>query len=214
MNELYWQMITPGMRKVMGTFAMSKIGQRFYLAGGTGLGLQLGHRRSGDLEYFAPTEDLPSLEETLLRSVESTTSLLVDTGWGNLVFLVGGVRVSFYSYSYDLIHPLVEVEGIRIASVTDIALMKLEALLGRAEKKDFHDLYAICQRRPLEELLSLASYKYPEVRDFEAQVVKRLVYFDLAEQDLPPVMLEQVEWDTVKEFFLQQAAAIGREWIG
>jgi hypothetical protein len=213
MNELYWQTVTLGMRKVMGTFAMSKIGKRFYLAGGAGLGLQLGHRRSGDLEYFSATEDLPSMEETLLRSVESTTSLLVDSGWGSMVFLVGGVRVGFYSYGYDLVHPLVEVEGVQIASVTDIGLMKLEALLGRAEKKDFHDLYAICQRRPLEELLSLASFKYPQVRDFEAQVVKRLVYFDLAEQDLPPVLLEQVEWETVKGFFLQQAAAIGREWI-
>lgn len=213
MNELYWQTITPGMRKVMGTFAMSRVGKSFYLAGGTALGLQLGHRCSGDLDYFSPTEDISTLEETLLRSLESTTSQLVDSGWGRLVFLIGGVRVGFYSYGYDLIHPLVEVEDIRMASVTDIGLMKLEALLVRAEKKDFHDLYAVCKQRPLEELVSLGAFKYPEVRDFEAQVLKRLVYFDLAEQDLPPVLLDQVEWETVKEFFRQQVATIGREWI-
>ena len=201
------------MRQVMATFAQAKIGERFYLAGGTALALQLGHRQSVDLDYFSQTEDIPSLLEPLKHSLEFFSPVLADSAWGNLVFLAGGVRTGFYGYGYNLLRPTVEAEGTRLASVTDIALMKLDALLGRAGRKDFHDLYTICQRQPLRDLLDLASQKYPGVRDFEAQVVKRLVYFKRAEQDEPPPLLEPVDWETVKAFFRRQAAEIGRQWI-
>lgn len=38
-------------RKVCATLASSELMVRFYLAGGTGLALQLGHRRSLDLDF-------------------------------------------------------------------------------------------------------------------------------------------------------------------
>jgi hypothetical protein len=213
MTGLHWQTITPEMRQVMVTFAQSEVGGRFYLAGGTALALQLGHRRSVDLDYFTQTEDVPALIEPLNQSLKSLKPELADSSWGNLVFLATGVRIGLYGYGYDLLEPLVEAGESRLASVTDIALMKLDALLGRARRKDFHDLYAICQRQPLRGLLDLAPRKYPGVRDFEAQVVKRLVYFELAEQDAPLPLLEAVEWQTVKDFFRQQAADIGGDWI-
>ena len=214
MTDLHWQMITPEMRQVMVAFAQSAIGGRFYLAGGTALALQLGHRRSVDLDYFTQTEDVPALIEPLNQSLKTLEPELADSAWGNLVFLAAGVRTGFYGYGYDLLEPLVEAGESRLASVTDIDLMKMDALLGRAGRKDFHDLYAICQRQPLRGLLDLAPRKYPGVRDFEAQVVKRLVYFERAEQDAPLPLLEPVEWQTVKDFFRQQAADIGRGWIG
>ncbi len=96
----------------------------------------------------------------------------------------------------------------------NVALMKLDALLGRAERKDFHDLYAICRTQSLRELLDLGLRKYPDVRDFEVQVVKPLTFFEAAEQDAPPLLLEPVAWEMVKEFFRQQAALISRGWIG
>ncbi|MFH2103417.1 MAG: nucleotidyl transferase AbiEii/AbiGii toxin family protein [Chloroflexota bacterium] len=213
MTILHWQTITPEMRQVMATIARSAIGAHFYLAGGTALALQLGHRRSADLDYFSQSGDIPALREPLRQALEPLGSVLADSAWGNLVFLSAGVRTGFYGYVYDLIQTPVEVEGTRLASVTDIALMKLDALLGRAGRKDFHDLYAICQRQPLRSLLDLGPRKYPRVRDFEAQVVKRLVYFERAEQDEPPPLLEPAGWETVKAFFQHQAADIGQNWI-
>ena len=139
--------------------------------------------------------------------------ILADSAWGSLVYVARGIRTGFHGNGYDLVEPLVDIEGKKLASVADIALMKLDALLARAARKDFYDLYAICQRRPLRELLRLAPQKYPGVRDFEAQAVKRLVYFERAEQDEPPDMLEPLEWEMVKAFFRQQAADIGRGWL-
>jgi len=213
-TEIHWNTITPEMHKLMAAFARTELGGRFYLAGETALALQLGHRRSVDLDYFSRTEDIPSLLEPLRQSLQSYAPALADSAWGNLVFLAQGVRIGFYGYGYDLVQPLVEIEAIKLASVADIALMKLDALLGRAGRKDFHDLYEICKRIPLRQLLDLAPQKYPDVRDFEAQVVKRLAYFKSAEQDEPPPLLEKVTWETVKAYFRQQARDIGRHWIG
>lgn len=214
MTKIHWNTITPEMRKVMTAFAGTELGGRFYLAGGTALALQLGHRQSVDLDYFSRTEDIPSLLEPLRQSWQPLAPTLADSAWGNLVFLAQDVRIGFYGYGYDLVQPLVEIEAVRLASVADIALMKLDALLGRAGRKDFHDLYEICKHTPLRQLLDLAPQKYPHVRDFEAQVVKRLVYFERAEQDEPPPLLKKVAWETVKAYFRQQAEEIGRNWIG
>lgn len=130
MTELHWQTITPEMRQVMTVFAQSVIGGRFYLAGGTALALQLGHRRSADLDYFTQTEDVPVLIEPLRNSLKSCEPELADSSWGNLVFLARGVRLGFYGYGYELLQQLAEVGETRMASVTEIALMKLYALLG------------------------------------------------------------------------------------
>jgi hypothetical protein len=100
-----------------------------------------------------------------------------------------------------------------LASLPDIGLMKLDALLGRASRKDFHDLYAICQRLSLAQLLELAPRKYPAVRDFAAQVARHLVYFERAEQEKPVPLLEEVPWETVKAWFRGQAKDIVEDWL-
>ena len=123
------------------------------------------------------------------------------------------MRVGFYGYGFPLVTPLVETEGVRLASLEDIALMKLDALLSRAARKDFYDLYFICQVVPLRRVLDLAPQKYTNVRDFESQAVKHLVYFKNAEEDVDPVLLRAASWKTVKAFFIDQARAIGTSWI-
>ena len=108
---------------------------------------------------------------------------------------------------------LSQAEGIALASVADIGLMKLDALLARASRKDFHDLYIICQRMTLRELLDLAPRKYPSVRDFEAQVTRHMLMFERAEQETPVPLIEQVAWQTVKDWFQGQAKIIGSSWL-
>ncbi len=101
----------------------------------------------------------------------------------------------------------------QVASVADIALMKLEALLARASRKDVQDLYAIFQQTNLRTFLELAPQKYPSFRDFEAQVARHLVYFERAEQETPPRLLNPVDWETVKAWFRQQALDLGKSWL-
>jgi hypothetical protein len=210
---LFWETISPGVRQIMAGFARSGIGQRFYLAGGTALALQLGHRRSFDLDYFSAVEDIPSIRQHLLGAFVDFDPVLASTAWGSMVLVVNGTRVGFYGYGYPLIAERIDADGTSLAGIGDIALMKLDALLARASRKDFIDLYLICQQLSLQELFDLAPRKYPSVRDFEAQVVKHLVYFERAEQESMPVLLKPVDWQAVKAFFLQQAEHFGKRWL-
>lgn len=210
----YWNTITPEMRSVLTGFAKHKLSKEFYLAGGTALALQLGHRLSVDLDFFSATqEDIPALMEPLRHSLKEFSLILSDSSWGNLVFLANNVRVGFYGYGYEMVKPLLQAEGIALASVEDIALMKMDALLSRASRKDFHDLYAICQRVELRELFNLAPRKYPSFRDFEAQVARHMIAFERAEAESPVPLIEKVEWKTVKEWFREQAKMIGNSWL-
>ena len=213
MNELHWNALSPDMRVVMNGFGKSDIGSHFYLAGGTALALQLGHRTSVDLDFFSPDLDIPTARETLQDSLHEFSPELADSSWGNLVFVARNVRVGFYGYGYPLIEPLSKADDVSLASVTDIGLMKLDTLLSRASRKDFHDLYAICQRTSLRDLLDAVPRKYWHARDFEAQVVKHLVYFERAEQEAPVPLLEEVSWEDVKTYFRAQASTIGKNWL-
>ncbi|HJS17833.1 MAG TPA: nucleotidyl transferase AbiEii/AbiGii toxin family protein [Anaerolineales bacterium] len=214
MIELHWNTVTPDMRNIMSVFSRDPLSNEFYLAGGTALALQLGHRLSMDLDYFSQTQsDIPSLTEPLRHTLKDYSPLLSDSSWGNLVFLALNVRVGFYGYGYELVRPLMNTEAGRLASLEDIGLMKMDALLARASRRDFHDLYAICQRISLRELFDLAAGKYPSVRDFEAQVTRHMVYFDRAEQEKPIPLIEIVEWVTVKDWFRKQAKEIGSSWF-
>jgi hypothetical protein len=214
MSRYYWNTITPEMHSVFAGFAKNKLSKEFYLAGGTALALQLGHRLSVDLDFFSATQDnISSLVEPLRYALKEFSPILSDSSWGNLVFLANNVRVGFYGYGYEMVKPLLQAEGIALASVEDIALMKLDALLSRASRKDFHDLYAICQRISLRELLALAPRKYPSIRDFEAQVARHMIAFERAEAESPVPLIEQVEWGTVKEWFREQAKIIGKSWL-
>lgn len=214
MNGLHWNTVTPAMRSVWDEFSKHPIADEFYLAGRTALALQLGHRLSVDLDFFSPTQsDIPTLTQIIQQALKGFSPVLADRSWGNLVLLAGDIRVGFYGYGYELVRPLLKIETFSLASVEDIGLMKLDALLARASRKDFHDLYSICQRVSLRELLNLAPLKYPYVRDFEAQAARHMTYFDRAEQEAPVPLIEQADWEQVKAWFRAQAKELADSWL-
>lgn len=213
MSELFWKTITDDMRLVLTEFSQNAISKQFYLAGGTALSLQIGHRISADLDFFSPIEDIPTIRTALEKSLSKSAPILSDSSWGNLVYLARNIRVGFYGYGFPLVAPLMESNGIRLASVEDIALMKMDAMLSRAARKDFFDLYFICRNIPLKQLFEKADTKYPSIRDFEVQVVKRLVHFENAEKESEPMLLEKVTWQTVKDYFIKQAKEFEQNWL-
>ena len=212
-TPIYWETISEEMREVMKRFSGTEIGRRFYLAGGTALALQLGHRRSIDLDFFSPTEDIPSIRAVLAEALVPFEPILADTSWGNLVFLAQGVQIGFYGYGYPLVATPRDAEGTSLASISDIGLMKLDALQSRASRKDFYDLYAISEKMTLRELFDLAPKKFTTSRDFEAQVVKRFPFFERADVEEDPILLKEISWEKVKDFFRKKAIEFGQDWI-
>jgi len=173
----------------------------FYLAGGTGLALEEGHRRSVDLDFFheSPEGEIPSMtgfrRDLLKGGIRSEEK-------GTLHAEIGGTHLSLLATPYRLVRRPVEFDRLVIAHPVDIGLMKLAAIVQRGSKRDFIDLACILDRHiSLGRLLGLARRKYPEPRDFAVQALRALVYFDDAEKEGLPVLLDHhYSWERVKPF--------------
>lgn len=170
----------------------------FYLAGGTALALQIGHRRSVDFDWFSegPLADPLRLAAEI---ADSGVPLEVDgVEKGTLHARTAGVRLSFFEYRYPLLRALVTTRqpGLRLASFEDIAAMKLAAVAQRGARKDFVDLFALGRKMGLEEMLDLYRRKYG-VNDV-GHLLFALAYFDDAEGERMPVMLRRWAWPDVK----------------
>jgi hypothetical protein len=168
----------------------------FYLGGGTALALQLGHRRSVDFDWFRgePLEDpLRLASEVVSAGIPFKAS---RTEAGTLHGTSRGVRVSFLEYRYPLLRPGRAAPGLVLASLEDIAAMKLAAVTQRGARKDFVDVFALGQRFGLEEMLGFYREKYG-IADV-GHVLVALSYFDGADREPMPTLLERWTWASVK----------------
>lgn len=91
----------------------------------------------------------------------------------------------------------IEADGVRLASLNDIAAMKVSAIVNRGTKKDFIDLYTLLQSFTLDDILDMYSRKYSDGSLFI--VMKSLTYFDDAETDPMPNVLNDTTWKIAKD---------------
>ena len=115
---------------------------------------------------------------------------------GTLHGTVRRVRVSFLEYRYPLLRPVIDVSGLSLASLEDIAAMKLAAVAQRGSKKDFVDVFALGQRFGLGDMLGFYRSKYA-VKDI-GHVLVALAYFDDADRERMPTLLRQWKWPGIK----------------
>ncbi|MGI0085554.1 MAG: nucleotidyl transferase AbiEii/AbiGii toxin family protein [Nitrososphaerales archaeon] len=176
---------------------------KFYLAGGTGLALHLGHRRSIDLDFFSRE---PFDPEGILGKVEPLDGLRVlAKDLETLHLTIGETKVSFLGYRYPLLFPCDALFEVKVADPRDIACMKISAIAGRGTKRDFIDLYAVSKHHGLEQLLAWFKGKYAQANYSIVHVLKSLTYFEEAEKDPMPDMLVNLTWERVKQFFTTEA---------
>lgn len=215
-DVLHLDILPERARRVLDLLAGQAFWERFYLAGGTGLALQIGHRLSADFDLFSPSETLGAARrQELIGSLSALGRVRVDREEERTLRLtLEEVPLSFFHYPYALLHPPEAVEGLRIASIEDIGLMKLAAIVSRGTRRDFVDLYAIVSEAiRLRRLLEGAAQKFPQVRDFAIQSLRALVYFQDAEAEAMPRLVTPVDWETVKTFFVDEVTRLSREWI-
>jgi len=187
----------------------------FYLAGGTGLALLLGHRRSVDLDLFSRTNrlDAAGRRSLLARLDRLPRWQVIEAKDGTVHGQAGSVRVSFFWYPEALVRPLVRRGRVRIASLEDLGLMKVGAIIGRGARKDFVDVYAICRQVPLGRLLLLGQKKFQASREFPLQALKALSFFEDAERDPPVVTSAPLAWEPVKRFFTREVRALTTRYL-
>lgn len=172
----------------------------FYLAGGTALALHIGHRRSDDFDWFTPAKiDNPQDLEASLRQRGMILNE-IQISPGTLHATLDGVHVSFLEYRYPLLKPLVSLQDYKchLAPIEDICCMKLAAIAHRGARKDFVDICAIARTTgwSLRQMLDQYREKYG-TEDIVA-VIYGLSYFEDAEEEEMPEMLQPTSWPDVK----------------
>ena len=172
----------------------------FYLAGGTGLALQLGHRLSEDLDLFSE-ESFDTEEIKAVIAPEKVISLRPQT----LHCVKDGIRLSFLFYDVPLCYPLQIWRGLHVAAWQDIVAEKIKTVSQRGSKKDFWDVYSvIALRSSIDEVGGLFLKRFKGTGINLYHVVKSMVYFEDADKEPEPILLpngKKSDWEKIKQFF-------------
>ena len=168
-----------------------------YLAGGASLGLQVGHRRSIDFDWFTPKTLAPAALLEDLQSLGLPVQVRQNDE-GTFLGQVGGVEYSVFRYRYPLVAESAEFDGCALASLKDIAAMKMTAIVQRATKRDYVDLHALFTsgRVGLEDAVATMKAKFSVVDPSLA--LRALIYFADVERQPMPDMLAKTSWEYVK----------------
>lgn len=203
-------------KQILNAFGELPDSEHFYLAGGTALSyFYLKHRKSNDLDFFTPAEELilpfsHHLEEMLKkkalnverqRGLRSFVELLVKKNAE--VTIIHLAQDSSFRFDKTRVFP--QHPKIQIDSLIDIAANKLLALFGRATLRDFIDVYFLVKSSKFspEELIKNAKIKDPGFDLYWLGVAfERINSF---EKDSPEMLLliEPVDFKKLLLFFNQ-----------
>jgi predicted nucleotidyltransferase component of viral defense system len=137
---IYPEVITEKMKNIAEVI-FKNFDSKYYLAGGTAIALQIGHRESIDLDYFInDTIDTSKLKKFILDSFENQKTEFIFEEKNTLWCIIDGVKVSFISRFDPLVNELLIIDNFRLASINDLVVMKLSVICSREEYKDYFDL--------------------------------------------------------------------------
>lgn len=184
----------------------------FRLVGGTSLSLAIGHRMSEDIDLFTHetygSVDFEEIEKQIrarfsfvsnsmdvfpeIRRMPNHTGVSLQVGQDE----PRSVKVDIMNWSEPFFEQPETIEGIRSATIKDIALMKMETISKEGRKKDFWDMSAILEKHSLSSLLDLYAKHKPY---YSVQEVKDgFVNFTKAEQMPDPICLNKKTWEDIK----------------
>ena len=196
---LHYETVEPGTLAVLKRLMGLKALEQFALVGGTALALRYGHRVSVDLDLFTDGEmDVPAIRAALAEEFGGEFVFEDDqqAKWAVFCF-IQGVKVDIVRFPHARIADLVVEDGIRMYDDVDIGPMKIEAMLHRAQKKDFWDLEQLLRVHGLQELLDNHRRKYPK-NTIMISIPRALGYFEDAEESEEPKALNGLTWQEVK----------------
>jgi len=132
---LHYQTIDAPTLEILKRLLQMQVFNELRLVGGTSLALQLGHRKSIDLDLFGSLEADDFLVSKALKTFNSVT--ILQKSENITIYSIEGIKVDIVNYTYPWLSAVKIEDGIKLAHLEDIAAMKLSAITGRGTKKDF-----------------------------------------------------------------------------
>jgi len=194
---LHLNTIDPFLYQILKDFSVLPELNDFFLVGGTSLALQMGHRKSDDLDFFTNSTFSVSTVKAAIFNYSPTFELLNETKNGISFLLnveenpVPQRKIDIYNWAVKFIRPPMIEDNIKLASLEDIAAFKLEAICHRKEKKDYVDIAVLLQKFSFGDLMSFYQEKYPYAD--KRVVLSQITDVQDIEKSMDPVMLADME---------------------
>lgn len=205
MRRLYKETVSSILWEMLLTLMDLSELDNFRLVGGTSLSLQLGHRKSIDIDLFSDSEYGAIDFELILDRLRSKISYVDARNWtnrtmGNSCYIGNDkntvVKLDLF-YTDTFIYPIKEIGNIRLTCLEEIAAMKLEVIGGGGRKKDFWDIHALLDHFTMNEMIDFYLKRNPYNYSKE-EMNKQLINFTKADNDFDPNCLQGKYWELIK----------------
>lgn len=177
----------------------------FYLAGGTALALQIGHRISVDFDLFCLDNISKELLNKVKRIFAENEFAPVINNPEELTVLIDGVKITFLKYPFPILNELVKEGNLKMLDILELAATKAYTIGRRGSLKDYIDMFFVLSDgyASIEQIVKLAEKKYGN--EFNSRLfLEQLIYLDDVEK-VPIVFLRNsVGKDEIENFFEDQ----------
>jgi len=173
---------------------------KYVLVGGSALTLHICHRKSEDLDFFTYSESFDKKEIlSFIQKFESKE--IINQTDEQIDLLLNGVKVTFFNARWSFLKPK-KIDIFNLATIDQIAAMKVNVLFLRAKYRDYYDIYFL-----VKECISLKDIFRVSEHIVEGATFKlfaiALVYIDDIEDDnisyLEPI--EEIKKEKIRDFF-------------
>jgi predicted nucleotidyltransferase component of viral defense system len=181
----------------------------FYLAGGTALALQIGHRISVDFDLFSEKEIDKGLFTKVKQIFADREVALSVNNPDELTVFVDSLKITFLKYPFPLIFDLADYEGTKLLSVKEIAATKAYTINRRGSLKDYVDLFFIVLKKhaDLEEIIEISEKKCGS--EFNSRLfLEQLIYLEDIEEVEIEFLEESVTKKEIETFFAEEIKKI------
>lgn len=185
----------------------------FRLVGGTALSLQIGHRRSDDIDLFTDyaydSVDFAAIDNFLRGTFGYVSDIPTGPVGLGVSYLVGQtkgdtVKIDLF-YTDPFIQPALEFGPYRLATVEEIIAMKIDIVQRKARKKDFWDLDELLNSYSIGQMIALHKQRYPYNHD-EKLIRENFLDFERADEDFTPICLRGKHWELIKLDLVERLA--------
>jgi hypothetical protein len=189
--------VAPGTLELLTNLMLDNRLQDFFLVGGTALSLQIGHRISIDIDLFSTNN---FSEQELLIYLETHKEWRLNyLQKSTIKGQINNVQVDLIAHTYPLVNSLIVIDNIRMASLEDIAAMKLNAIAGTGTRlKDFVDIAALSAYCTLNDMLNAYQKKYQTRNPFLP--LKALAYYnDINHNEPLHLIAGKYKWKAIEQ---------------
>ena len=159
---LYENTCSDEMLKILKNIQKDSLFNHYLLVGGTSLALQIGHRKSVDIDLF--TLDIQD-NQKIIEYINSTYKNIdiINNNENILQIYIEKIKIDFVKAKGKLIKEPICENGIKLCHYEDIAGMKLNVINGvdgRKKAKDYIDIAYLINILSLEKMFDIYKWKY------------------------------------------------------